>query len=354
MNSAVEKSRYWGLTDVASDLDFTGQNVLVTGGAAGIGADKVKALHTLGANVITLDIQEKALEELKAKLGGDRITTIPCDLSQNDPKAYEELAKKITEASPNGLIDGYIMNAGVVKLTDINTHNTVANTPMSEFEKMVQINALSHIAIYQQLREHFAHHARLLVTSSPIVGRADPKTAGYSVTKRMMDSFANNIAAELSGTDMMIAGYVPPPVQNFLRRDLKPNEPLHAHPHGEDIVEIPLRLLSPTVRSDFNGKVIAYGYDNLREKSGKLADGRSYDYMPRNLDDNGFIYNLFTRDFDNGGGDGGDLFMQGYSTHAMREIMDLGTTPDMDTDQLLKDVYKTPDHIAKNRNQGPK
>ncbi|MAQ71269.1 MAG: hypothetical protein CL565_03650 [Alphaproteobacteria bacterium] len=354
MNSAVEKSRYRGLTDIAWDLDFTDQNIVVTGGAAGIGADKVRALHRLGANVITLDIQEKALEALEAELGGERITVLPFDLSQSKPKAYEELAKKIIKASPNGLIDGYVMNAGVVKLTDINTYNTVANTPMSEFEKMVQINALSHITIYQRLRDHFAQHARLLVTSSPIVGRADPKTAGYSVTKRMMDSFANNIAAELRGTDMMIAGYVPPPVQNFLRRDLKPNEPLHAHPHGEDILEIPLRLLSPSVRSEFNGKVIAYGYDNLRDKSGKLADGKTYDYMPRNLDDNGFIYNLFIRNFDNGGGDGGDLFLQGYSTHAMREIMDLGQTPNMDTDQLLKDVYKTPDHIAKNRKHGPR
>ena len=354
MNRAVERSRIHGLTQIASDLDFSNQNIVVTGGAAGIGADKVRALHKLGANVITLDIQEDALEDLKEELGGERITTIPFDLSQSRESAYKTLAKKIIQASTHGEIDGYIMNAGVVKLTDINKYNTVANTPMFEFEKMVQINALSHIAIYQQLRDHFSTNARLVVTSSPIVGRADPKTAGYAVTKRMMDSFANNIAAELKDTDMTIAGYVPPPVQNFLRRDLKPNEPLHAHPHGEDIAELPLRLASPSVRKEFNGKVIAFGYDDLREKSHNSVDGSSYDFMPRDLDNKGFIYNIFSRNFDDGGGDTGDLLTQGYSTHAMRAIMGLGTTPSMDVKKPLKDVYETPDHIQKARDAGPK
>ena len=95
-------------------------------------------------------------------------------------------------------------------------------------------------------------------------------------------------------------------------------------------------------------------HDDLREKSHNSVDGSSYDFMPRDLDNKGFIYNIFSRNFDDGGGDTGDLLTQGYSTHAMRAIMGLGTTPSMDVKKPLKDVYETPDHIQKARDAGPK
>lgn len=353
LDQSVAASKTMGLTSIAEDLDFRGQTVLVTGGADGIGAAKVRALHHLGAHVIALDVQAVKLEELQSELGDECLTILTFDLNQSDPAAYRELGSKILAASPSGKIDGYIMNAGVVKLTDIKKFNTVANTPMTEFYGLAQINAHSHVAIYQEIRDHFAPDARIVVTSSPIVGRADPRTAAYSVTKRMMDSYANNIAAELKGTDIRISGYVPPPVQNFLRTDLKPKEPLYAHPQGIDIVELPLRLAARSLKPEFNGKVIAYGYDHLRDKSAKLPDGTAYDFMPRSTADNGFVYDLRIRRFDDGGGDGGEPFIDGYSTAVIREILGKGRTPDMQIDKSLNAVYTTPDHVSKFRKHQP-
>lgn len=347
---SIELSRKIGLTDVAEDLDFTNQTVVVTGAADGIGADVARALHHFGAHVIGIDVQDTKLKALETELGS-RFTSLPFDLSQTDENAYETLGKQIASASPTGVIDAYLMNAGVVKMSDITVHNKVANTPISEYQKMLQINAISHAAIYKHIADYLSEDARLVVTSSPIVQRAAPETAAYSVSKQALEAFANNIMAELKGTDIKVVGYVPPPVQNFLRRDLKPKEPLHAHPHGTDIVELPLRLASRTLATEFNGKVIAMGYDHLRVKT-THDDGSAYDYLPR-ADDNGFAYDLRVRPIIKGGGDEGDDLVTGYSTQPMRDMMGLGKTPDMEADVLLETVYAVPDHIKKNRAPKP-
>lgn len=240
------------------------------------------------------------------------------------------------------------MNAGLIKLTDIKKFNTVANTPMFEFQKMMQINALSHLAIYQQLHEHLADDARIVITSSPIVGRAAPPTAAYSISKQAVESIANNIAAELKDTNIKISGFVPPPVQNFLRTDIKPKEPMHAHPHGEDIVEVPLRLAASTLKAEFNGHVIAYAYDHLRKTDHNSA-GDKFDYMPRNDDGSGFVYDLRKRKFLEGGGDSGIDIVTGYDTSFTRQLLSLKPLPPMDPDYALEEVYKTPEHVSQNR-----
>ncbi len=352
ISQRISLSKKFGLTQIAGDLDFRKQNILVTGGADGIGAAIVTALHGLGAHVTVLDIQQDKLDTLKKTLG-TRITTFAFDLSQSDPAAYDDLAQKIVTSVPHGKIDAFIMNAGVIKLTDITKHNSVANTPSWEFQTLAQINAHSHADIYRALSSHFSDDARLVVTSSPIVGRADPKTAAYSVSKRMLESYANNIAAEINSSGKQINGYVPPPVQNFLRTDIKPDEPAHAHPDGIDIVEIPLRLAARSVAPQFNGKVISFAYDHLRDKSRTTPSGAAYDFMPRSTVDNGFVYDLRWRGFDQGGGDDGETLVQGYSTAAMRVIMGLGVTPDMDPDTPIRQLYKMPDHIQKHRSTKP-
>jgi len=63
-----------------SPKEFTGKNVLVTGGAAGIGAAVVRAFHRAGAQVFFCDVNQHAGARLARELG-ERVTFQRVDLA---------------------------------------------------------------------------------------------------------------------------------------------------------------------------------------------------------------------------------------------------------------------------------
>ena len=63
---------------------FTDRNVIVTGGAQGIGRGIVEAFLAEGARVFAADILADGLERMRAETDPDRVTTHPVDLSDFD------------------------------------------------------------------------------------------------------------------------------------------------------------------------------------------------------------------------------------------------------------------------------
>ena len=345
LENRIESSKNLGLTGLASDLDFRNQAVFITGAASGIGEATATMIHQFGGHIIALDIQDDKLAELSDKFGAERISTIPFDLSETNPNAYKKLAEQIISASPSGHVDAFIMSAGVVQLTK---GLGLRGNPAWEFQKLNQINAMSNADIFRELADHLSNDARIVMVSSPIVSRQDFKTPGYAMSKGLMEDVTKQMMGDLviDKPDVRVTGFVAPPVQNFLRTDLKPDEPMHAHPHGEDVAELPARLASRSVLKDHHGQAIIMGYSSLREH-GKTPDGHDFDYMPRG-ERGGFLYNIRTREIATGGGDLGE-FIAPWDTVTSRQLQGLGDTPKMDETIALQDVYKPPAHIAKLR-----
>ena len=339
----IDMSAATGLTDIAKGLDFRGQTVVITGAGAGIGQATAKMLHQFGAHIIAVDIQKHGLKDLFDQCNGTRISTIEFDLSGPD-ESYLALAQEIINNSPSGKIDSFMITAGAVKLS---ANTGLQNLAAWERDKLIRINATSNHEIYRNLSGHFSDNARIVFASSPIAGRADPVTPGYAISKSLLESIMNQMFAEIQGTNITVTGWVPPPVQNFLRADLKPDEALHAHPHGEDVAELAARLASPTINHRFNGQVVEMAYDHLRLKDGKNDRGKTFDYMPR-AKDNGFLYDLRLRPIAQNGGSNGKFIGQ-WSTQSSRDLQGLGPTPAMDKAKALKDIYKAPEHIAAHR-----
>ena len=73
----------------------------------------------------------------------------------------------------------------------------------------------------------------------------------------MIGDIAFHMQKQMEGTKVTVAGYVPPPVQCWLRADLK-SEPFAANAFPEDITELPLRLMSPDLLAEHNGKMFVY------------------------------------------------------------------------------------------------
>ena len=88
--------------------ELKGKRVVVTGGASGIGKATVQRFVDEGAKVVAFDINEKALEALKAEIPG-MAGTVAVDVSSEE--SVVNGFKKVDELI--GGIDVLISNAGI-------------------------------------------------------------------------------------------------------------------------------------------------------------------------------------------------------------------------------------------------
>jgi len=91
-------------------MDFSGKNVIVTGGASGIGKAVVEGIVAKNGNVILVDIDLEASKKVQEDFGEDRVRIYQADLSSND-ETRKVFARIIDEVNH---IDVLINNAGIV------------------------------------------------------------------------------------------------------------------------------------------------------------------------------------------------------------------------------------------------
>jgi len=92
-------------------MEIKGKNVIVTGGASGVGKELTKQLLEHGCNVAAIDINGKNLENLKKELDSKRLRTYVVDMGDVESiKAFRENYKK--EYSD---VDIIINNAGIIQ-----------------------------------------------------------------------------------------------------------------------------------------------------------------------------------------------------------------------------------------------
>lgn len=115
--------------------DLRNKNVLITGGALGMGKSLAGLFLREGSRVVIVDIRQGELEKAKDELASlGEIVAYKCDIS--DRKAVYELAGKVEKEF--GVIDILVNNAGVVK------SNPFLDKPDEVIEKTIAVNLLAH------------------------------------------------------------------------------------------------------------------------------------------------------------------------------------------------------------------
>jgi len=110
--------------------EHTGQVVVITGGASGLGARFAELFAQRGAHIVIGDIAEEAAHKLSASLGG---TSIKCDVTQsNDVDALTQHA-----VSHFGKIDVFINNAGIAPIPNEERFATAVANQMLRLENNV-------------------------------------------------------------------------------------------------------------------------------------------------------------------------------------------------------------------------
>lgn len=91
-------------------MDFQGKNVIVTGGAGGIGREVVNGVIAGGGRAIIVDINMDAARAAQSELGEENVGIYQADLSK--PDVIRSVFQHIIDAE--GHVDVLVNNAGIV------------------------------------------------------------------------------------------------------------------------------------------------------------------------------------------------------------------------------------------------
>lgn len=156
-------------------------NVLVTGGASGLGRAVAEAVAKGGGTPIVLDIAEppSALEWRQVDLA--------------DARATERVVAEVV--ADHGGLDAVVTAAGVDACGDLR------DVPAVDWERVIAVNLIGTAAIVRAALASLTDRGGRVVTVASTLGiRALPAATAYSASKFGVVGFTRALAAELAGT----------------------------------------------------------------------------------------------------------------------------------------------------------
>ncbi|MFW2382720.1 MAG: SDR family oxidoreductase [Acidimicrobiales bacterium] len=176
-------------------ISLKGTRAFITAGGAGMGRATALAMHNVGAEVFTCDIDSSGLSTLP-----EGITSWPCDVSNS-----AELDQIFDEILPGGL-DFMINNAGVAGPTKLVEHVTD-----EEWRHTMAVCIDAQFYCARRVAPVFkaqAHGAIInLISGAGILGY--PTRTPYAAAKWAVTGFTKTLAMELGPDNVRVNGVVP-------------------------------------------------------------------------------------------------------------------------------------------------
>lgn len=173
--------------------------ILVTGGGNGLGRELVLNLLSKGAKVITIDINEAALEET-ALLAGSKsssLNTLVVDIT-NKVSVEEFINKAIAYY---GFVDGIINNAGIIqpflRLNDLG---------YEAIERVINVNLYGTLYITKGFLPHLLSRAEGHIVNISSMGGflPVPGQTVYGATKAAVKLLTEGLNSELKSTNVKV------------------------------------------------------------------------------------------------------------------------------------------------------
>jgi NAD(P)-dependent dehydrogenase (short-subunit alcohol dehydrogenase family) len=166
-----------------------GKVVLITGGAAGVGAEVAHRLHAKGANLVLTDVDEVQLARQRAELGTDRVLAITADV--RDLGAMQAASAAAVERF--GGIDVVMANAGIA------SYGSVLQVDPEAFKRLLDVNVLGVFhTVRATLPSVIDRRGYVLIVSSLAAYAAAPGLAPYNASKAAVEQFANALRLEVA------------------------------------------------------------------------------------------------------------------------------------------------------------
>jgi NAD(P)-dependent dehydrogenase (short-subunit alcohol dehydrogenase family) len=165
------------------------QVVLITGAAAGIGAEVARRLRDKGAKLVLTDLDEAQLKKLAGELGDDRVLTVVADV--RDLAAMQAAVDQAVKRF--GGIDTVIANAGII------SYGSVLQVDPQAFRRLIDVNVLG---VYHTVRAALPsvidRRGYVLIVSSLAAYAVPPGMVPYNASKAAVEHFANTLRVEVA------------------------------------------------------------------------------------------------------------------------------------------------------------
>jgi len=189
-------------------MNLSGNTILVTGGASGIGLAFAKRFLERGNQLIICGRREDKLSEVKATLPG--IVTHACDIGE--ARSREDLVNWMVKAFPN--INMLVNNAGIQRRIDLTGGETWEKT-----RSEIEINLDAPIHLTQLLYPHLAkkESAAVVNVTSGLSFMPLANVPVYCATKAALHSFTLSLRWQLRETHVRVVEIIPPAVDTDLQ-----------------------------------------------------------------------------------------------------------------------------------------
>ncbi|OBJ92293.1 short-chain dehydrogenase [Mycolicibacterium fortuitum] len=156
-------------------------NILITGGASGLGAATVEAVVRHGGRPLVIDRQTPAAE-----------VDFQCaDLA--DTEAVDSAVRILADRA-DGVIDGVFTAAG------IDSCGKLGDVPAKDWERVVHVNLLGTVAVIRSALPYLKSSGGRIVTCASTLGiKAVSDATAYCASKFGVVGFSRALAAELAG-----------------------------------------------------------------------------------------------------------------------------------------------------------
>lgn len=236
--------------------------IIITGAAMGLGLAAAKELAAGGNNLVLVDFNEKALEEVRKDIGNEfpsaKVVAVVADVSEE-----EEVKKYVdTAVSTFGRIDGLYNNAGIE-----GRQAAITDYDVNIFKKVIDINLMG---VYYGMRYvlpvmQAQQYGRIVNVASVGGIRGVLNQIPYVASKHAVSGMTKNAALEYGrygiNTNAIAPGAILTPMVAEAFRQVNPTDPKKA--------EAEYAQANPTKRLGLPeevAKVVAF----------LLSDGASY------------------------------------------------------------------------------
>lgn len=224
--------------------DFSGEVLVVTGGASGIGAGIVNAFADAGGTAICVDIDgQKAKQLAKSYSGPGTVKDVGLDVT--DSAAVSVMIQSVI--ADFGHIDGIVLSAAIQPRIDIQQMSD------SDWEKVINTNLTGVFYCVRSVIEHMQKRRKgsIVTFSSGLALQGWGSTSAYASTKAGLIGFTKSLARELlpyhvranilhpgiTDSPLFIGTKTPEEMEHFMRTD-------GAMGSVDDVTQILMYLLS--------------------------------------------------------------------------------------------------------------